>query len=158
MRASDGCVDLGTASAFQSPTLTLAAWIQINAFAGIGSSGYVVGQSFNADVDGWRAGTRTTDAGPLLGWESSHDLLDTTGPSLSVWHHVAMTFASGTVEIYVDGALVQSRSGFSAIVFDSAPIRIGCRADDNNAFDGWVDEVRLYSRALSQSEITSLAQ
>jgi chitodextrinase len=71
------------------------------------------------------------------------------------WQHVAGTYDGTTARIYVDGALAASRS-FSGNVGDSATWRIGAYGvTPAGAFDGTIDEVRLYSRALSATEIAS---
>ena len=162
VQSPNGCVDFGTNAAFQPAALTLAVWVDVATYPTGTSSGYVAGQSMNADVDGWRFGSRTSDAGVALGWDhtvgSTHFVLDAPGPATGTWHHFAITFDGSTLQIFVDGALSKSATGLSKISYDTSPFRVGCRADGNNVFAGSLDEVRFYSRVLTQNEITSLAQ
>ncbi len=160
---NNGCVDLGTHAAFQPTVISVTAWINVSAYPGVGSaSGYVVGQSFNADTDGWRFGARNPDGGVALGWEhttnATHFFEDVPGTPTGTWHHIAVTLINGAFQLFVDGALAKNATGLSPITYDTAPLRIGCRADDANAFNGTIDEVRLYNRQLTNAEITSLAQ
>lgn len=161
--SNNGCVDLGVHAAFQPTVLTMTAWINVTAYPSVGAaSGYIVGQSFNADVDGWRVGSRNPDGGLAIGWEHSsggtHYYIDVPGTPIATWHHLAVTWINGTVQVFVDGTLGKSTSALPPIPYDTAPLRIGCRADDANGFNGSIDEVRLYNRQLSNTEIASLAQ
>lgn len=160
---NNGCVDFGVHAAFQPTVLSMTAWVNVTAYptAG-GASGYIVGQSLNADVDGWRFASRNGDAGTALGWEhttsSTRFYVDIPGTPTGAWHHLAVTFINGTMQVFLDGALAKTSTNLLSITYDTAPLRIGCRADDANAFNGTIDEVRLYNRQLSSAEITSLAQ
>lgn len=72
--------------------------------------------------------------------------------SVNTWHHVAFTFDGTTMRTFIDGVAAGTKS-VSGTMFDStAPIEIGAR---NNAhfFDGTIDEVRFWNRALSETEI-----
>jgi hypothetical protein len=83
-----------------------------------------------------------------------------TSPQLGTWHHFAAVFEPGVrLETYEDGVSVVKKTGIPPGGADKpdAPIRIGA------VFDGvtWlasIDDVRLYSRALSDTEIATLAK
>ncbi len=78
--------------------------------------------------------------------------------TLDTWQHAAVTYDSGTLTFYVGGQPRGVRTGAPAVVATSAPIRIGMRATDSDRdFNGSIDEVRVYDRALSQAEIQDLA-
>jgi len=69
------------------------------------------------------------------------------------WHYATGVLRSGLVELYVDGVLVaQDMTDPIASVRSSSLTVIGHVASD---FVGGVDEVRVYSRALSKEEIAS---
>jgi len=159
VQATSGCVDFGVHPELEPLALSVSVWMNVTSFPAVGASGYVVGESFNADVDGWRFGSRVTDAGDLLGWEHGPGTeVDVPAPVPGAWHQVVVTFASGTLQLFLDGASVETASGLPPITYDGASLRVGCRADGANAFNGYLDEVRLYDRVLSASEIVSLAQ
>lgn len=67
------------------------------------------------------------------------------------WHHVAAVYAGGSLLLYVDGAFVSS--GQSAISNEAALFTIGSRRNQTGFFHGKIDDVRLYSRPLTGSEI-----
>ena len=78
------------------------------------------------------------------------------------WHNLVCTYNSvnGDFSIYLDGKIVASKidsvTGYNNIY----PIRIGATGDltPERLFNGKIDEVRIYTRALSAEEISYLYQ
>jgi len=79
--------------------------------------------------------------------------------STNVWYHAACVFDGSNVVLYVDGSLKDMQSQAS-ILTDSNIIRIGAEiyGGTNFYFDGVIDEIRLYNRALTEGEIQQLYQ
>jgi hypothetical protein len=73
---------------------------------------------------------------------------------LNVWTHLAGTFDGGTYRLYVNGVLVASGAG-SLGPTTSAPLLIGS-SGDCVTMDGLIDEVEVYSRALSDAEVAAI--
>jgi sialidase-1 len=74
------------------------------------------------------------------------------------WHHVALQRKAGTLSLWVDGAQV---AGVAAPTGSVSPGRlfkvyVGQRLDGLHHFDGSLDEVRIYKRALTAAEISSI--
>ena len=158
----NGCVDLGMPSALQPSTMTIAVWVEVTSFPSPTASGYVVGQSLNANVSGWRLGALAADGGGTLGWEHTTSgtkyTLDRIWPPDGAWHHLALTFdATSRIEIFFDGASVGLLPSTAPITFLDAPFRVGCRGDDSNYLAGSIDELRIYGRVLTVAEIAGLA-
>ncbi|MCD6506247.1 LamG domain-containing protein [Candidatus Poribacteria bacterium] len=76
------------------------------------------------------------------------------------WHHVAGTSDGQQVKLYVDGEFLGSSASAAPINrVDDEPLTIGCGYANNSRssfFSGNVDEVAIFSRALSQDEIKEL--
>ena len=73
------------------------------------------------------------------------------------WYHVAMTWDGSAVALYVDGNLVLSLPVIpDTISYDSNNAAIGRHSTGGGSFDGRIDEVELFNRALSASEIQSI--
>lgn len=76
------------------------------------------------------------------------------------WHHFAAVYQrAGEIKLYVGGTLVDKKdiSSWSSVVFSkSGNLRIGVSASDY--FNGLIDEVCIYNRALSEEEIEELFQ
>src|SRR5690606_2332621 len=77
------------------------------------------------------------------------------------WHHVVAVrdTASDTIKIYVDGGNVQSVTDNSTGSYTSAiPFMIGAHIAEgfSDNFDGVIDEVQIYKRALSPHQISQI--
>jgi hypothetical protein len=68
------------------------------------------------------------------------------------WHHGVVTFNNGNLKLYADGVNVGNWSGVTLTV-TSGKTYIGQRGDNVEFFNGLIDEVRIYNRALSEEEI-----
>jgi fibronectin type 3 domain-containing protein len=78
------------------------------------------------------------------------------GPSalpVNTWTHLAATYNGSTLALYVNGVQTASQAATGAITANTAPLRIGGNAIWGEYFSGLIDEVRIYNRALSASEI-----
>ncbi len=69
------------------------------------------------------------------------------------WHHVAVVYGGGSMILYVDGKF--KRSIQAAIVNEPALFSIGSRRDQSGFFEGNLDDIRIYNRLLTQTEIVS---
>ena len=73
------------------------------------------------------------------------------------WHHVAGVYDGTHMFLYVDGTLDVSQPTTGAIAQNSYPVYIGQNAEAPRVpFNGLIDEVSLYNRALSSSEIAAI--
>lgn len=76
----------------------------------------------------------------------------------NVWTHVTVTFESGTLRIYRDGQLDSTvNTGRALTAFTSAMMMIGGSDNGLDLFQGDLDEVRFYNRALTAAEVTTLS-
>jgi len=89
-----------------------------------------------------------------------HAKLTTSGNISNGWHHVVATFdGASTYKLYVDG--VDSNAGDAAwnnttpYTGDSTTLYIGQRGN-GQYWNGNMDEVRIYSRAIGASEVAKL--
>ena len=125
---------------------TMAAWTNVFGFTGSSTDG----EHFDMQIVG---STGTTTGGYFglhrHGWE-----LDITDNDLE-WHHLAATFDGTTVNVYGDGRLVNTDTVNN--VNTPGPVHMGKRQDNDNFFEGLVDDVRIYDTALSAEEIAWIA-
>lgn len=69
------------------------------------------------------------------------------------WAHVAGSWDGQTIKLYINGTLVASRAMTGPILTSNGFLRIGGSDIFGFYFDGLIDEVRIYNRALSAQEI-----
>jgi len=78
---------------------------------------------------------------------------------LNAWNHVVGVVQSGIdVTLYANGMVVGTGSLTSAIAANTKSLRIGIRHDGGQAFNGIIDEVRIYDQALTAAEVDALYQ
>jgi PKD repeat protein len=75
--------------------------------------------------------------------------------AVNTWTHLAATYDGTTQRLYVNGSQVASRPQSGGMQVSSGPLRVGGNSVWGQYFRGRIDEVRVYNRALSASEIQS---
>ncbi|MDD5337712.1 MAG: hypothetical protein PHS02_04485, partial [Candidatus ainarchaeum sp.] len=78
--------------------------------------------------------------------------------SLDTWYYVVATYSGSNKSIYINGLLVNSTSYSKTIKYSSDPFLLGTWTYNptGNSFNGVIDGVRIYGRALSSQEILAL--
>ena len=71
--------------------------------------------------------------------------------------HVAATYDGATIRLYINGVLEKSLAANLTIASNTLPLSIGAESGGARALQGAMDDMRLYGRALSASEIATLA-
>ena len=129
---------------------TVSAWIRTTAVGKIVFSNMLEvsphdGYSFRLNNDG----TMYVISGDVA-------LLDNVPVNTGTWRHVAVTLTGTTGRIYVDGHLDQAGPLGVPTSFDGDQT-IGASYSPYYLFDGAIDDVQVYNRALSAPEIAQLA-
>ncbi len=75
----------------------------------------------------------------------------------NTWMHVAATADGTTLKMYVNGVLDTSLTSAALPATCTDSIGIGANSNGTNFYAGALDEVRMYNRALTLSEIQALA-
>lgn len=84
----------------------------------------------------------------------------TGGVTANAWHHLAGTWDGTTLRMFLDGVDVGGAQPVNDVLWDSSDVILGADIDSLSVsipFMGSIDEVRVYDRALSASEIDALA-
>jgi hypothetical protein len=146
-----------------TPTqITVSAWIKATHWKTEIWRGVVVAKdSWGGSSNGYDL--RTGDNGKLSfvvgtssGWtDASTDSLMATGQ----WYHIVGTYDGTTVRVYINGVERGSATGGGDLSASSYPLNIGrCPYDTTRLFDGVIDEVAIFNRALTPSEIQTIYQ
>ncbi len=100
----------------------------------------------------------------LNGMPNNHNGWTDAGASvpLNRWSHVAMAVEPGRVRVFLNGVKVSEFVGLTGVMPSmEAPFRIGARSQtfpgwEADRFDGRIDEVGVYTRALQNAEVALL--
>jgi hypothetical protein len=74
------------------------------------------------------------------------------------WNFIAFTYNGSHMIGYLNGALISSSPSTLSLISTGTPLTIGKTSDGTDFFNGTIDEVRIYNRALSEEEIKFLYQ
>ncbi|HWW00485.1 MAG TPA: LamG-like jellyroll fold domain-containing protein [Candidatus Acidoferrum sp.] len=83
-------------------------------------------------------------------------MFGTTSLQLNTWYHVAITYNAAQFRLYVNGQLENTLAVTGPVATTTGPLKIGGYGISPYALPGRVDEVSLYNRALSGSEVQAL--
>lgn len=72
----------------------------------------------------------------------------------SKWHHLCLTYGDGILAIYLDGVLKQTAA--EVINTGLSALTMGVGVEGSTYYPGSLDEVRVYNRALSASDVQQL--
>jgi beta-lactam-binding protein with PASTA domain len=71
------------------------------------------------------------------------------------WHHVAGTYNGTDFSLYLDGIRVANIARSGSMALDTSPLLIGNIDAGTRGFDGAIDDVAVWSRALTATEIAA---
>jgi Concanavalin A-like lectin/glucanases superfamily len=159
---TDDCVEIPDAPALRLASLTLEAWVALDAQPGlrvIFAKPLGVGNkdSYAVWVD---AGTLKGVVADAAGLEGPV-LITSFSPVPGRWYHVAYTFddVANQQALYIDGIQVAIGDVTKSIGYDAQPLLLG-RDTENGIpkffLKGRIDEAAIYNRALSGTEIASI--
>ena len=147
-------------------SITVEAWIYANSFGLTPAKGSIVckhGWTFGEEGFVLRAGGTgqvsfniAGEASSIVGWKDAVTPINTI--ITNNWYHVAGTFDGTNVRVYVDGVEMATLP-FAGTIRPSIdyPMKIGKLCDNGQSdlrnWSGYIDEVRIWHRALSQAEI-----
>jgi PKD repeat protein len=115
-----------------------------------GASGYSVWQYRLAMTSGgqWR--------GTVFVGSTAYAVTAPGSAALGAWTHLVLTRTSGTLSLYVNGVLAATASSTGTLNSTSSILGIGrSGASTTSWFDGSIDEVAVYGRALPASRVAA---
>jgi hypothetical protein len=87
-------------------------------------------------------------------WLDGTSSIGSTALALNTWSHLSATYDGARLKVYVNGVLRADRATTVNVPVTADPLKIGGNAVWGEYFAGQIDEVRIYSRALTATEIT----
>jgi len=163
---SDGLVDVDHDESLSiTNELTITVWVKLNDLntyyflvckqpSGTAGDNYPGNYEFRTEINSGalQFGHQETEGEQYTFYTSDSSI------AVEQWHHVAVTVIKGDlVEFYIDGvAAGSSEQSTNFGVLNNEPVRIGGRKDGYSFFNGILDDIRLYDRALSAVQIKKL--
>ena len=149
----------GTGSSLNiTGNITIAAWIYPKSFGG-GTKGRIFDKNDASPTVGYDLQLEDTTVNDGFAWVLGNGAASTSSNAnviqLNQWQHVVLSYNGSNCNFYVDGTSAGSPA-FTTNSSSSSTITasIGGRASDTaRQFDGLIDEVRIYNRALSSTEV-----
>ena len=143
--------------------LTIAAWIRIDRMPPrlVAPLGKETGDQSYRVIVGSNGAAQFVAATSGDGWYAEGGWVDAPANTFSPgkWQHVVGTYDGARLRFYVDGRLIGtgSRDLSGAIADGVSPVTMGLAGDYGGDYlDGCLDDVRIYSRALSSVEVRQL--
>jgi hypothetical protein len=99
------------------------------------------------------AGTPTDLPSGHVNITSERRISSTAALGLNTWSHLALTYDGATVRFYVGGVQMGSLAVSGSMVTTTGALRIGGNGPSGAWFQGLIDDLRIYNRALSPAEI-----
>lgn len=174
-RASHQCLSITNASQTGlniTGDMTVAGWVNYASLPGSGMEYPFAVKIFGGSANNRQynytfknnAGTLQLQAGlnPTSSGSGGFTILKTVDwtPSTSTWYHIAYVFtnSAGSVDFYVNGAQQgTTQTGYGSGIFSGdSTFLLGSDDPTDENIDGAIDEVGVWSRSLSSSEINQL--
>ena len=91
------------------------------------------------------------------GIKPQHVLIGRKNVNDNKWHLIVGTYDGKAIKLYVDGELDAELPATGKVNGDDYPVNIGANSRHKNRdFEGWIDELGILKRALSQEEIQEM--
>ncbi len=164
-------IDVPQSSQFELQAFTISAWINLSSAAGDRNAIVTYGQGVNI------GGSAATESVAFIYHQTANllrlrldngagtsfiDLQPNPTSLAGHWSHVVATWDGATAKVYQDGTLIGSQTSADTINYTSnslSKLRIGTWFGNNERFfNGAMDDVRIYNRALSANEVVNLSR
>ena len=135
------------------------------------SAGWIIGQDFSGSNRDWWFTSNRNNAGRLVFMiddtaDNNREVESDPGNDLSdgQWHQVCGLWGDTGMSMYIDGTLQSNTNAYDIYPNTAVASYIGCYRGGtypsgtscNGNFDGKVDDIHIYSRALNKIEISKL--
>ncbi len=136
----------------------LAAWINPNSVSG--TRRLIWKSDGNANFNGYYLGLSGSSA--ACGFGDGTNGVEPTGGTVAVsnWYSIicVRNSSADTITLYVNGINVASNTDtLTGTISYTGQLEMGGRSSSSEFFNGTVDDIRIYNKSLSTSEITSIS-
>jgi len=135
---------------------TVSFWVKVNALP-------AQGEAYILSNGGWQSRWKISlpnHGKPVFTTNSTSGISDMDSNSplpVGQWRHVVMVHNGTQDKIFINGALANQKNVTGALNDTGMPFSIGNNPiDGGNYFNGDLDDIQIYNRALSDAEVTAL--
>ncbi|MBE0544962.1 MAG: immunoglobulin domain-containing protein [Verrucomicrobia bacterium] len=155
----DGNTDavvLGNPASLRLQTFTIEAWVRRASTAYVSSGPGIDGCIFGYGGGGYGFALDRISGRPMLTRIGASSVAANVSIADTNYHHLAVTKSGSTVVFYIDGVAHAAPAYATTFAFTTSAA-IGARGDNlGNSFYGSVDDLAIYNRALSATEIQAI--
>ncbi len=171
---TNGYAQIPDSPVLRPTNLTVEAWVLFRSLESAGSGGTPVGQQYivfkqntrTSFFEGYSLTKMRTASGDVFAFAASSalgqiaEVRSTSLVATGVWYHVAGVRGSNFVQLYVNGTPESQTAATFAQDYGNLPLYFGTSGQTSwdRKLNGRLDEVSLYSRALSSDEIAAVYQ
>ena len=105
--------------------------------------------------DFFLAATAVPGGRPATGSSITYPVYGVSPLAVDTWTHIAATYDGCLMRVYLNGTESDNHAETDSLPLSGGPLSIGGDALFGQYFAGRIDDVRIYSRALSASEVQS---
>jgi hypothetical protein len=162
----DGVDDYVSISSSQlgqiSNELTVSAWVYLDSSSGVWKTAVSRQVGSSAD-EHYFLGFNGTHARFFVNTTAGYsDYESGVNVSAGQWHHLVGVYDGSNTRLYVNGQLGFTSAHSGTFASDTTPLIVGGNVNSSNGpveerLDGSIDNLRIYTRAISAGEVSSLA-
>lgn len=137
---------------------TISVWAKVDTLSGYSVILKKGADSFSCDT--WSYGMWFVSDGSVGACtERTASIVSSNAGSIGTtsWYHIAYVWSGSSNTLYIDGSPVDSGSSVTTPTAEATNLTIGALGNGSNPYNGLFDDIRVYGRALSSTEITALA-
>src|SRR6266850_159118 len=169
---TNGFVQIPNSAVLRPTNLSIDAWVRFSALDSAGSGGSPAGDQYivfrqntrTSDFEGFDLSKTRVGASDVFRFLISSasgqtaEIHSSTTISAGTWYHVAAVRGSNFTQIYVNGVLERGTNVTFAQDYGNFPLYFGTSGQSSwdHKLRGNLDELSIYSRALSGGEIASI--
>jgi hypothetical protein len=140
-----------SASLRLSTGMTVEAWVKPTALSGWNA--VLMKEKTAGLVYGLYANNDTNRPSGHVYVSNEVDTRGTAQLALNAWTHIAAAYDGNILQMYVNGVLASSKTVGGNILSSTGQLSIGSNIFGGEYFNGMIDEVRIYNRALTAAEV-----
>jgi|ERR1035437_2435557 hypothetical protein len=150
LNGSSSVITIADNAALQFGTgdFTISMWVDFSSLPGAAGAFIFFSKASPLEIYAYNNGTNTIWSGGLPGDS-------TTAISATTWYFVTLTRISSAVVLYVNANSIKTATSSVSVSNSGTAISLGTRPSID-FFPGYIDEVGIWSRGLSSTEVTQL--